>query len=74
VFSLLIGCKSVTSLQATRKKYKDKMFPTDCHYRFNIVEEMQFPAARCAQGNLVCMYGKTAYSGVEAMNMVNEDI
>jgi hypothetical protein len=67
VYNLLIGCKSVASLSATRKKYEDKMFPTDRHYLFNIAEEMQFPAARCAQGNLVCMYGKTASSGVEAM-------
>ncbi len=50
------------------------MFPTDCHYLFNIAEEMQFPAARCAQGDSVCMYGKTVYSGVEAMNKANEDI
>jgi hypothetical protein len=57
-----------------RKKYEDKTFPTDHHYLFNIAEEMQFPAARYAQGNSVCMYGKSASSGVEAMNRANEDI
>jgi hypothetical protein len=57
-----------------KKKYEDKMFPIDCHYLFNIVEEMQFPAARCAQGDSVCMYGKSASSCVEAMNRANEDI
>jgi hypothetical protein len=57
-----------------KKKYKDKMFPTDRHYLYNITELMQFPAARCAQGDSVCMYGKSAYSGVEAMNRANEDI
>ncbi len=50
------------------------MFPTDRHYFFNIAEEMQFSAARCAQGNSVCMYSKTASSGLEAMNKANEDI
>ncbi len=50
------------------------MFCTDHHYLFNIAEKMQFPAARSAQGNSVCMYGKTASSGVEAMNRANEDI
>jgi hypothetical protein len=59
MFNLLTGCKSVASLSATRKKYKDKMFPTDRHYLCIIAEEMQFPAARCAQGNSVCMYGKS---------------
>jgi hypothetical protein len=50
------------------------MYPIDCHYLFNIAEEMQFPVARCAQGDSGCMYDKTATSGVEAMNRANEDI
>ncbi len=50
------------------------MHPTDHHYLFRISEEMQFPATRCAQSNSVCMYGKKASSGVEAMNRANEDI
>jgi hypothetical protein len=40
------------------------MYPTDPYYLFNIAEEMQFPAARCAQGDSICMYGKSASSGV----------
>jgi hypothetical protein len=74
LYNLLMGCKSVASLSATRKQYKEKMYPTDRHYLFNIAEEMQFPAARCVQGNSVCMYGKSASSGVEAMNRANEEI
>ena len=74
MYNLLVGCKSVTSLSATRKQYKEKMHPTDNHYLFRIPEEMQFPAARCAQGDSACMYGKSASSGVEAMNRANEDI
>ncbi len=74
VYNLLIVCKSVASLSATRKKYEDKMFPTNRYYLFNIAEEMQFPAARCAQDDSVCMYDKTASSGVEAMNRASEDI
>jgi hypothetical protein len=50
------------------------MHPTDNHYLFRIPEEMQFPAARCAQGDSVCMYGKSALLGVEGMNRANEDI
>ncbi len=74
MYNLLMGCKSVASLSATRKQYKEKMYPTDHHYVFNIAEEMQFPASRCAQGNSICMYGKSASSGVESMNRANEDI
>ncbi len=50
------------------------MYPTECHYLFNIAEEMRFPAARCAQGNSICLYGKSATSGVETMNGANKDI
>ncbi len=74
MYNLLIGCKSVASLSATRKTYKEKMYPTDRHYLFNIAKEMQFPAASCAQGNSICMYGKSASSSVEAMNRANKDI
>ncbi len=74
MYNLLIGCKSVASFSATRKKYEEKMYPTDHHYHFNIAEKMQFPAARCAQGDFICLYGKSASSGVEAMNRANKDI
>jgi hypothetical protein len=62
----LCGC-SISSLVASQLHHfqpqEDKMFPTDHHYLFNIAEEMQFPAARCAQGDSVCMYGKSVSSG-----------
>ncbi len=50
------------------------MHPTGNHYLFRIPEEMQFPAAMCAQGNSVCMYGRSASLSVEAMNRAKEDI
>jgi hypothetical protein len=50
------------------------MHPTDHHYLFNIVDEMQFTAARCTMGNSVCMYGKSVSCGVESMNRANEDV
>ncbi len=50
------------------------MHPTDRHYLFNIADEMQYSATRCAQGNSVCMYGKSTSSAVESMNRANEDI
>jgi hypothetical protein len=74
MYNLFVGCKSETTLSATRRKFKKKMHATDNHYLFRIPEEMKFPAARCAQGDSVCMYGKSASSGVEAMNRANEDI
>ena len=41
-------------------------------------DEEQFPAAQChmAHDSLpdICMYGKTASSGVESMNQANNDV
>jgi hypothetical protein len=74
LYNLLSGCKSVTTLSATRKKYKKRMHPTAHHYLFNIADEMQFSAKMCAWDDSVCMYGKSASSGVESMNRANDDI
>jgi hypothetical protein len=49
MYNLLMGC--IVSLSATRKQCKEKMYPTNCHYLFNIAEDMQFQASRCAQGD-----------------------
>jgi hypothetical protein len=39
-----------------------------------ITDKQQFPTARCAMAEMVCMYGKTASSGVKAMNCSNDSI
>jgi hypothetical protein len=47
------------------------MHPTDYHYLTKLDEECQYAAARCAMGEKVCMYSKSALSGVESMNKAN---
>ncbi len=66
-----LAVQSTQRLQVCHLTY---MHPTDCHYLFNVANKMQFPAARCAQGNLICMYGKSTSSGVESMTRANDDI
>ena len=48
------------------------MHPTDSFYLQRLPDELQYPAARCAMNNAVCMYGKSASSGVESMNNANQ--
>ena len=43
-------------------------------YLNSITDKQQFPAVRCAMAEMVCMYGKTVSSGVEAMNRANNSI
>ncbi len=50
------------------------MHPTDRHYLISVANDMQFLAARCAQGKSIYMYTKSASSGVELMNWANDDI
>jgi hypothetical protein len=44
------------------------MKPAHVAYLKALNDEEQFPAARCNKAQNVCMYGKTASSGVESMN------
>ncbi len=50
------------------------MTQTHVKYLNLITDEQQFPTVRCAMVEMVCMYGKTASSGVEAMNRANDSI
>jgi hypothetical protein len=50
----------------------DELNPTDQHYLTKIDETKQYPAARCAMGPGICMYGKSASSGIESMNRANK--
>jgi hypothetical protein len=50
------------------------MSPVHVNYLNLISNKQQFPAVRCAMAETVCMYGKTASSGVKAMNRANNSI
>ena len=47
------------------------MHPTSLKYLTKLDDNKQYPAARCAMGDNVCMYSKSASSGVESMNRAN---
>jgi hypothetical protein len=67
-----VACNSTTEIERKKNKYGDKLHPTDNHYLYKLPDECQFPAARCAMGEEICMYGKSASSGVESMNKSNK--
>ena len=72
VYNMLSSCHSMESLEQCKAKYYEKMHPTDAFYLQNLPDEVQYPAARCAMGKDICMYGKSASSGVESMNKANQ--
>jgi len=74
VFNILHACNSINQLNRCKEKYYDKMHPTDIHYLQSLPDECQYPAARCAMGDGISMYSKSASSGVESMNNANSPV
>ncbi len=74
MYQLLVKCNSPGSIQFLRLKYEYQMSPAHVNYLNSISDKEQFPAVRCAMVETVCMYGKTASSGVKAMNRANNSI
>ena len=71
VYNLLCGCHSVAQLEAAKAKHYPNMHPTSLRYLMKLTDECQYPAARCAMAENICMYSKSASSGVESMNRAN---
>ena len=59
-------------LKKNKVRYPPQLLQTDCHYLIKMANNKQYAAARCAMAPDICMYGKSASSGVEAMNRVNK--
>ena len=60
------------TLNKIRDKYGPKLSATQVRYLKDIVDERQYPAARCAMGHNVYLYDHEASSGVESMNQANK--
>jgi hypothetical protein len=72
MYNLLSSCNSVKQLENNKTRYHDKMHPTNPHYLTNLPDRSQYPASRCAMGNITFMFSKLALSGVESMNKANQ--
>ena len=71
LFNLLLSCKTLPSIVLNLEKYLDTLHPTDRHYLTKLVDSVQYPAARCAMGDYVCMHSCSASLGSESMNRAN---
>jgi hypothetical protein len=61
----------VAQLEAAKAKHYPNMHPTSLRYLVKLANERQYPAARCNMADNICMYSKSASSGVESMNRVD---
>jgi hypothetical protein len=71
MYNLLSGCNSTRQLEYYKNKYCEEMHPTNYHYLTKLPDEVQYMAARCAIDPSICLYGKSASSGVESMDRAN---
>ena len=71
MFNQLSACNSMNELNLKKQTHYKELHPTDLHYLVNLPDECQYAAARCAMGSNICMFGKSASSGVESMNNAN---
>jgi len=72
VYNMLSSCHNLERLEQLKQKYYPHMHPTDAYYLQKLPDNVQYPAARCAMDDDICMYGKSASSGVESMNNANQ--
>ncbi len=63
----------MSSFQFLHSKYESQMSELHLHYLRWLLDELQYPTALCESAD-ICMYGKTASSGVESMNHTNNSI
>jgi hypothetical protein len=73
MFNVLSNCKTHREIKMKGDTYYHGMKPLEAKYLTDVSDAVQYPAARCAMGPTVCMYGRSASSGVESMNHANKD-
>ena len=71
MFNLLCSANSIKQIADYKAQYLHNMQPSDSHYLEKLPDKRQYPAARCAMGDNIYMYSKSASSGVESMNWAN---
>jgi len=72
MFNLLSKCNTVAEIEKAKATYYPQMLQSDINYLENVVDEEQYPAARCAVTSFVYMYQKSSSQMVEAMNNANK--
>jgi hypothetical protein len=72
MFNVLSNCKTHRAIKMKGDTYFHGMTAIERNYLRKLPDSVQYPAACCAMGADVCMYGRSASSGVESMNRANK--
>ena len=74
LYNKLMMTTNVTQLEQLKIKEAPNVSDKALKYLNNIPDNSQYPAARCAMGEGIYMYNRSASSAVEAMNNANQRI
>ena len=74
MYNKLVGARSVTLLEHYKLEHFHKMDNFDLTYLNSIPDTSQYPASRCAMGENIYMYRRTASSGAESMNAAYKEV
>ena len=74
MFNLLSNCKTRREINMQSEKHLPSLSADEQRFLLKLADNAQYPAARCAMGPNVYMYGRTASSGVESMNRANMEV
>ena len=73
-YNLLAGCETKAAIDYHLGVQLPGLFSTDHHYLTKFPSKVQYPAACCAMGDNIFMYGLSASSGLESMNQANMSV
>jgi hypothetical protein len=73
-YNLLLNAKTPAAIDKLRFEHAREMQDNALCYLSSVPDTQQFPAARCAMGDDICMHQRTASSAVESMNRANERV
>ena len=74
MFNVLSNCKTHREITMKSDTFLQGMSDAERQFLTKLPDNVQYPAAWCAMGPNICMYGRSASSGVESMNRANMDV
>ena len=74
MFNILSNCKTCREIDMQSEQHLPSLYADERRFLLKLPDNAQYPAACCAMGPNVYMYGRTASSGVESMNRANMEV
>ncbi len=71
MYNKLMHCRSVALIDHNKSEHFKLIKNKDTQYLNSLIDESQYPSARCTMGENVYMYHHSSSGAVESMNRAN---